>query len=261
MSEEQKAIEERLRALMLKHLRTHHGPKTVTAAMLEEGLGTLSEHGNDYHSPDFLPKNGSQAATGDIPMGSHKITGLAAPTASGDAARKDETDACIAKSLLTTRGDMIRRSASAPERFAKGASGKFLKAGANDPDWQWDEAAIEFTIDGGGSAISTGVAGGLEVPFDCFVTGWTIGATDGNTGSIVVDVWKDTYGNFPPTVADTIAESEKPTISASNKGQDLSLSTWTQALSQGDWLFFNVDSCSTLTRVTLSLRVDKYRSS
>jgi len=171
-------------------------------------------------------------------------------------------DLAILKSLLTTRGDMIRRGASAPERFAKGTSGKFLKMGADDPDWQWEEAVIEYVIDGGGEVISTGYAGGLEVGFDCFVTGWTVTAQDGNSGAIVVDVWKDTYANFPPTVADTIAGSEKPTIAATNpKGQDLTLTTWTQALTKGDWLGFNVDSVATLTRVTVSLRVDKYRAS
>ena len=171
-------------------------------------------------------------------------------------------DLAILKSLLTTRGDMIRRGASTPERFAKGTVGKFLKMGADDPDWQWEEAVIEYVIDGGGEVIPTGYAGGLEVGFDCFVTGWTVTAQDGNSGAIVVDVWKDTYANFPPTVADTIAGSEKPTIAATNpKGQDLTLTTWTQALTKGDWLGFNVDSVATLTRVTVSLRVDKYRAS
>lgn len=184
------------------------------------------------------------------------------PTADNEAARKLYVDLHILKSLLTTRGDMIRRGASAPERFAKGTAGKLLKMGANDPDWAWDVGAIEYVIDGGGSAITTGVKGGIEVPYDCFVTGWTVVATDGNTGAIVVDVWKDTYANFPPTVGDTIAGTEKPTITATgNKGQDLSLSSWTQALTKGDWLFFNVDSITTLERVTLSLRVDKYRAS
>ena len=32
------------------------------------------------------------------------------------------------------------------------------------------------------------------------------------SGSIVIDVWKDTYANFPPIVADTITASAKPTL-------------------------------------------------
>tara|TARA_Y100001963_G_scaffold90286_1_gene124520 strand:+ start:5681 stop:7444 length:1764 start_codon:yes stop_codon:yes gene_type:complete len=40
-----------------------------------------------------------------------------------------------AASPTTTRGDIIYRGASADERLAKGASGKVLKMGANDPEW------------------------------------------------------------------------------------------------------------------------------
>ena len=114
---------------------------------------------------------------------------------------------------------------------------------------------ITFIIDGGGSAITTGQKGHLEIPFACTITGWTIVADQ--SGSIVIDVWKDTYANFPPTVADTIAGSEKPTLASVQKNQDLTLTTWTTAVAAGDILAFNVDSATTITRVTLSLKVTK----
>lgn len=115
------------------------------------------------------------------------------------------------------------------------------------------QSAIEVVIDGGGAAITTGVKGYLEVPFDCTVTAWRLVADV--SGSIVIDVWKDTYANFPPLVADTIAGSEKPTLSAAQKNEDANLTTWTTALTDGDWLAFNVDSAATVTRVTLALTV------
>lgn len=111
--------------------------------------------------------------------------------------------------------------------------------------------AIVYVIDGGDVVITTGQKGHLDIPFTCAITGWTILADQ--SGSIVIDVWKDTYANFPPTVADTITGSEKPTLSAAQKNQDLSLGTWTTSVSAGDILAFNVDSCSTITRVTLTL--------
>jgi len=77
------------------------------------------------------------------------------------------------------------------------------------------------------------------------------------TGSIVVDVWKDTYANFPPTVADRIAGTERPTLSSATKNQDLSLSTWQTSVTSGDIIAFNVDSASTLTRVNLSIDITK----
>ena len=115
--------------------------------------------------------------------------------------------------------------------------------------------SLTFIIDGGGSAITTGQKGHLEIPFACTLTGWTILADQ--SGSIVVDVWKDTYANFPPTVADTIAGSEKPTLASVQKNQDLALGTWTTAVAAGDILAFNVDSITTVTRVLISLRATK----
>lgn len=112
--------------------------------------------------------------------------------------------------------------------------------------------AIEFIIDGGGSAITTGVKAYLEVPFACTINRVTMLADQ--SGSIVVDIWKDTYANYPPTVADTICASAKPTITTATKSQDSTLTGWTTSVVAGDILGFNVDSITTCTRVTISLR-------
>ena len=70
----------------------------------------------------------------------------------------------------------------------------------------------------------------------------------------MVDVWKSTYANLPADASDTIAGSEKPTLSAAVKNQDLTLTTWTTSVALGDWLGFNVDSASTVKRVVVALR-------
>src|SRR5262249_22209009 len=49
-------------------------------------------------------------------------------------------------------------------------------------------AAITYTIDGGGSAVTTGAKGQISIPFACTVTGWVI--TSDASGSAVVDVLK-----------------------------------------------------------------------
>jgi len=116
-------------------------------------------------------------------------------------------------------------------------------------------AAIAFVIDGGGSAIATGVKGDLMIPFDCTIASATVLADQ--SGSIVIDVWKDTYANFPPTSADTITASAKPTLSSAAKSQDATLTGWTTSISAGQTLRFNVDSASTVTRVTLILKAVK----
>lgn len=109
------------------------------------------------------------------------------------------------------------------------------------------------TIDGGGTTIATGlVKASIVVPYACTITGWTLLADQ--TGSIVVDVWKQTYASYPPVVAQTITGADIPTISSSNKGQNLTLSAWTTAVSAGDTFRFNVNSVTTLTNVTLTIQ-------
>lgn len=116
-------------------------------------------------------------------------------------------------------------------------------------------ATISFIIDGGGSAITTGIKGDLEIPFACTINRATVLADQ--SGSIVVDIWKDSYANYPPTVADTITASAKPTLSSAAKSQDATLTGWATAIVAGSTLRFNVDSVATVTRVLISLKVTK----
>lgn len=122
----------------------------------------------------------------------------------------------------------------------------------------WESTAtntrtLGIVIDGGGSAITTGIKGDAYVPYACTITAVTMLADQ--SGSIVVDIWKDTYANFPPTGADSITASAKPTISSATKSQDTTLTGWTTSVAAGDILRFNVDSATTVTRLTLALTV------
>lgn len=116
-------------------------------------------------------------------------------------------------------------------------------------------SAIIWTIDGGGAAITTGQKGYIEVPFACTITSARSFADQ--SGSIVVDCWKDSYANYPPVDADSITASAPITISATTKSQDSTLTGWTTSVSAGDILGFNVDSVSTITRLTIVLTVMK----
>lgn len=118
------------------------------------------------------------------------------------------------------------------------------------------EAGLEFVIDGGGAVIATGEQGHLEVPFDCEIQ--SVKLLGDRTGAIKVDIWKDTYANFPPTNADTITGGNEPEITAGNrKYQDATLTGWTTSLSKGDILAYNVDSITTILRVIVTLKVNK----
>lgn len=118
-----------------------------------------------------------------------------------------------------------------------------------------DLAALVYVIDGGGSAITTGEKGHLACPFDCVIESVEMEAAQ--SGSIVVDIWKDTYANFPPTVADSICASAKPTISTAQKAKDTTLTGWTTTVTAGDVFAYNVDSITTIQRVTITLNVRK----
>jgi len=111
--------------------------------------------------------------------------------------------------------------------------------------------AIEYVIDGGGAVITTGVKGFIKLP----ANGWIIGheLTADQSGSIVIDLWRDTYANYPPVDADSITASAPPTLSSATKAQDSTLTGWNRSFTAGDYLGFNVDSASTVQRVTLAL--------
>ena len=114
---------------------------------------------------------------------------------------------------------------------------------------------VNFIIDGGGAAITAGQKGHVEVPAGTIMA-WRI--LPDQSGSIKIDVWRDTYANFPPDNADSLCNGHEPELSAATKAQDTDLSDWTSvALTEGDILGYNVDSAATVTRVTLSLKVER----
>lgn len=116
-------------------------------------------------------------------------------------------------------------------------------------------ATITFVIDGGGDTITTGIKGYLEIPFACTIT--AARALADQSGSIVVDIWKDTYANYPPADADSITASAPVTISSATKSENTTLTGWTTSISAGDILGFNVDSITTCERVTIALTVTR----
>ncbi len=144
--------------------------------------------------------------------------------------------------------------------------GKAFESGApaQGDMWIWDLASttwvkkpavstMNVVIDGGGVVITTGVKVDVVVDFDCEILGVTLLADQ--TGSAVVNIWKDSFANFPPVVGDKITASAPPTITAGISSNDVTLTGWTKPISAGDILRFNVDSCSAITRLTLALKL------
>jgi hypothetical protein len=163
------------------------------------------------------------------------------------------TGTYTASTTTLTRSSIVASSSGGSAVNFTGAPAVSITILAVDLD---NTRVVGYGIDGGGVPITTGVQGsGVRVPFDCIIQSATLQSNV--SGSIVIDIWKDTYANFPPTVADSICASAKPTISASNKSEDVTLTGWTKTITAGDILYFNVDSCSTITNVTLTLKASR----
>ena len=169
-------------------------------------------------------------------------------------ASKVDTNALFNASLAT--GDIMYYNGSKLERLAVGSVDEILTQGTTVPKWaaaaeSSQDGTINFIIDGGGAAVATGVMGDVQIDFKCTIT--SVEMLADQSGSMVVDIWKDTYANFPPTNADTITATATPTISAATKSSDSTLTGWTTSIATGDILRYNVDSNSTIERATVAL--------
>ena len=107
------------------------------------------------------------------------------------------------------------------------------------------------TWDGGGSAISSPGIIYRQIPMGCTITGVTILAI--TSGSATIDIWVDTYANYPPTDADTITAAAVPATSAAVKYNDETLTGWTTGITAEDTIAFNVDSISGHTWLEIQL--------
>jgi hypothetical protein len=114
-------------------------------------------------------------------------------------------------------------------------------------------AEIEFVIDGGGSAITTGNKGWLYIPWPATIFFTRLMADQ--SGSIVIDILRSTGGAFPSV--SMVGGGNKPTLSAAQTSF-VAPSGWTSVvLARDDWIAFNVTSVATVTKVTLGLDVSR----
>jgi len=136
-----------------------------------------------------------------------------------------------------------------------GSSGPAGSQGPTGPEGQVAGITQSFgiTIDGQGGVITTGDKGYVAIPYPCTIVSWIL--VSGLTGSIVIDVWK--AASAIPTSNDSIAGSEKPTLSTQRVNSDNNLSTWTVSVAANDIVGFNVESATTVTNVALTITVTR----
>lgn len=114
---------------------------------------------------------------------------------------------------------------------------------------------VPLLIDGGGSLIGLGIRGRLPISFLCDIQ--SVSLMGDQTGSIVVDIWKNTPVNYPPTVDNTITASAKPTIDDDIYSEDSTLEGWDKEINADDILFFNVNSVVNIISCTVNLKLKR----
>lgn len=115
---------------------------------------------------------------------------------------------------------------------------------------------ILYVINGGGIDISVGFKPPLTIPEWVIATEWTL--MSDVAGSIQIDVWKipqSTYlAGTVPTSANSITGTDIPKLVGQVANSSEALTGWTTEIKQNDVLAFNVDSCSNIKRVTLTIQ-------
>lgn len=118
---------------------------------------------------------------------------------------------------------------------------------------------INFVATNGGDVIATGSLGDLIIPFNAYISSWSL-LSDISTNA-TIDIFKTTYNNYgtdgAPNATNTITGTEKLTLSSATKNTSTALTGWTTTINTNDVLRFNVNSVSAATKLTVALKVIK----
>jgi hypothetical protein len=110
--------------------------------------------------------------------------------------------------------------------------------------------SIMFSVDGGGSAITTGDLNQFPTAnYSCTINKAQISANQ--SGSITIDIWKANAAI--PTSGNKISASAPVTLSSAQLNQASSLSGWTLSVSPNDVFGATIVSASTVQKVTVQL--------
>jgi hypothetical protein len=110
---------------------------------------------------------------------------------------------------------------------------------------------INYVVDATPNVIGTGVKGQVTIDVTGTIESWTL--VSDVVGNLVINVKKTTYANYPSF--NSIAGTEKPTLSSQSKNKDDGLSTWNTLLIAGDILRFEVESCDSIKQFMLAMKL------
>lgn len=210
----------------------------------------------DTEIPDLASINGADLAAGDLFV----VIDVSDTSMDGSGtAKKITRDELLAGA---THNKVLLAEQSTPSTPASGLGAHFFDSADSEPKAINDGGLvyglgalrpITFVIDGGAvpPTVQSYPKAVVRCPFDGTIVRWSIFGDV--SGSAVVDIWKDTYANFPPTNADSITGTDKPTLSSAQKAESTALTGWTTTVTAGDVLYPEIESASTLTFVVVQL--------
>lgn len=135
-----------------------------------------------------------------------------------------------------------------------------VEPGTSSADWDVfypfpTQSSLTVVFDAGGSEIAAGSAFDMPVGVTSIIRKLRLRA-DG-VGSAVVDIRRKAFASGLPVEADSICGEAKPQLTNARDYSDATLTGWSPALDDDDALRFVVESCSGLTRLTLTLYTDR----
>lgn len=124
-----------------------------------------------------------------------------------------------------------------------------------------NKGAIIFELYNGGLDLTTGIKDTpVLIPYSGTVTAWEIMAYDSSntltSTSCVVDILSDSFGNLPLSGTDSIAGSDKPTLSAASTASDVTVTY--SALTEGNYIQAEIESIgASVAKLVVVLKVTK----